>query len=227
MIRIEKRKIEKSLFKKLPEALVPIEVTLRDGKIIVDTFRRTKSIAREFYKKHKMCPFSSEAISFLETKLNGIVSEWGYAVDDIYDGHIATYVAKIVNTKMIQESTVMIKSAREYENLTEYELEDIGDDSEECYFVTLIDGKIVSVCETNSEAAFIGAKEISVYTAPDYRGRGYASSNAAAMAQYYISKGYRVAYTSKMDNIASINTAEKCGFERIAETFYYICYKEL
>ena len=120
-----------------------------------------------------------------------------------------------------------IKSAKGYENLTEYELEDIDEGSEEWYFVTACDGKIVSVCETNSRDAFFGAKEINVYTAPEYRGKGYAASNASAAAEYYTELGFKVAYTSRTDNTASIKTAEKCGFERIAETFYYICYKEL
>ena len=226
MIRIVKRRIEKHLFKTKPESLVPIEVTLRNGELTLEVFGRVKGIAKEFYKKHKMCPFSSEALSFLENKMEGVIRDWGYVTDDLMEGHIATYIAKDINREAIQESTVMIKSSKGYVNLTEYELEDIDMDSEECYFVTIIDGKIVSVCETNSGDAFIGAKEINVYTSPEYRGKGYAASNAASMADYYKSLGYNVAYTSRMDNIASLKTAEKCGFERVAETFYYICYKE-
>lgn len=227
MIRIVKRRIEKHLFKTKPEALVPIEVTLRDGELTVEAFRRVKGIAKEFYKKHKMCPFSDEAISFIESNMEAVSKDWGYVTDDIMEGHIATYIAKDINREVIQDSTVMIRSANGYENLTEYQLEDIPNDSEECYFVTLVDGKIVSVCETNSGDAFIGAKEINVYTSPEYRGRGYAASNVAQMAYYYKSLGYNVAYTSRTDNTASLRTAEKCGFKRIAETFYYICYKEL
>ena len=227
MIRVEKRKTEKYLFNTLPEAIVPIEVTLRGDKLTVETFRKTKGIAKEFYKKHKMCPFSDEAKHFIDKGLRDIASEWGYTCDDLNEGHIATYIARNVNRDVILESTVMIKSSKGYENLTEYELEDISEDSDECYFVTITEGKIVSVCETNSREAFIGAKEINVYTSPEFRGNGYAASNAAAMADHYASLGHNVAYTSRIDNVASIRTAEKCGFDRIAETFYYVCYKEL
>ena len=227
MIRLEKRKTEKYLFDTLPEALVPIEVTLRGDKLTVESFRRTRGIAKKFYKKHKMCPFSNEAKEFLDKSLKDVVYQWGYASDDLNEGHIVTYIASDINREVIQNSTVKIKSADGYENLTEYELEDIDESSDEWYFVTACDGKIVSVCETNSQDAFVGAKEINVYTAPEYRGKGYAASNAAAAAEYYKKLGYKVAYTSRIDNEASVKTAEKCGFESIAETFYYICYKEL
>ena len=227
MLRFENRKTERYLFKTLPEALVPIEVTLRGGELTVEAFRRVKSVAKEFYKKHKNCPFLDEAKIFIDRSLRDIVSKWGYAACDLNEGHIVTYIANEINREAIQQSTVKIKSSKGYENLTEYELEDIAEDSEEYYFVTLAEDKIVSVCETNSEEAFIGAKEINVYTAPEYRGRGYATSNAAAAAEYYKSIGYKVAYTARADNHPSLRTAEGCGFTKTAETLYYICYKEL
>jgi L-amino acid N-acyltransferase YncA len=227
LVKTEKRKMEKYLFNTLPEVLVPIEVTKRGNKLKVEAFRRVKKVAKQFYKLYKDDPFSESAREYLYNNLKDTVDSWGYFIDDLKEGHIATYIAKDINREVIQDSTVMIRSANGYENLTEYQLEDIPNDSEECYFVTVVDGKIVSVCETNSGDAFIGAKEINVYTSPEYRGREYAASNVASMAYYYKSLGYNVAYTSRTDNTASLRTAEKCGFKRIAETFYYICYKEL
>ena len=156
MIKTEKKRIEKYLFTALPEALVPIEVTLRAGKLRVETFKRTKGTAKKFYKLYKSSPFSDEAKSFLNENLSSVVSEWGYLTDDINEGHIITYVADSINESLIQESTVRITSGEGYKNLTDYELESAN--GEECYFVTVIDGKIVSVCETNAKDAFCGAK---------------------------------------------------------------------
>jgi len=224
MIKTEKRRTEKYLFTSLPEALVPIEVTLRSGKLYIETFRKTKKTAKKFYKLFKGSPFSEEAKSFLNEKLSGVISEWGYFTDDINEGHIITYIADSVNAELIQESTVMITSGDGYENLTDYELE--STDGEECYFVTVIDGKIVSVCETNAREAFYGAKEINVYTAEEYRGKGYGASNVSAMVKYYLSLGHNVAYTSRQDNTSSCRLAEKCGLKKTAETYYYVCYRE-
>ena len=224
MIKTEKRRMEKYLFTALPEALVPIEVTLRAGKLRVETFKRTKGTAKKFYKLYKSSPFSDEAKAFLNDNLTSVISEWGYFTDDINEGHIITYLAESANESLIQESTVMTMSGEGYENLTDYELEKTN--GEECYFVTVIDGKIVSVCETNAGDAFCGAKEINVYTADEYRGMGYGASNVSAMIKYYLSLGHNVAYTSRKDNVASCRLAEKCGLKKTAETYYYVCYKE-
>ena len=226
MIKIEKRKMENYLFSSGHEALVPFEATLRGDKLTVTSFRKTKKQARLFYKRFKSDPFSNDAISFIYNTLTPISKEWGYAPDDMYEGHIATYVADKSSKEHIQATTIKIKELGEYENLTEYELEPIPEEMVECYFVTLIDNKIVSVCETNAEDAFVGAKEINVYTAPEYRCKGYGLSNVAAMTDYYLNLGYNVAYTCRCDNKASIALAARCGYRKLAETYYFICYKE-
>ena len=226
MVKKVNRNIEKYFFNTLPETLVPFEATVRNGELVVESFRRTIKSAKKFHKQFYHDPFSDEAIAFIVSELSSVVSGWGYFTDDIKEGHIITYVADIAKSDLILDSTHKIKKADGYINLTEYELESIDEEDDACYFVTVIDGKIVSVCETNAQDAFIGAKEINVYTAHEYRGLGYGASNVSAMVKHYISLGYRVAYTSRKDNSASCALAEKCGFDKVAETYYYICYKE-
>jgi L-amino acid N-acyltransferase YncA len=227
LVKTEKRKMEKYLFNTLPEVLVPIEVTKRGNKLKVEAFRRVKKVAKQFYKLYKDDPFYESAREYLYNNLKDTVDSWGYFIDDLKEGHIATYIANTFDEGLIQDTTLQIKSGEGYENLTEYELEKIDSESDECYFVTVIDNKIVSVCETNASDAFIGAKEINVYTAPEYRGKGYGASNVSAMIKHYIGLEYNVAYTSRMDNYASIRLAERCGLDRIAESYYYICYRAL
>ena len=137
-----------------------------------------------------------------------------------------TYANPKIDKSLILDSTIRIKSADGYENLTEYELEPIDDFSDEFYFVSVVDGKIVSVCEKNTDGVFIGADEINVYTNPNYRNKGYGVSNVVAMSEYLLSLGKKVAYTSDFYNKASQKLAEKSGFEMIAKTYYYICYKD-
>ena len=226
MVKTEKRKMERYLFSSGYSTLVPFEATVRGGKLTVTTFRKTKTQAKAFYKKYKNAPFSAEAKKYIFSELAPVCREWGYEPAELEEGHIVTLMADRVDKELIKESTLKIKSLGEYINLTEYELEPIPSESEEYYFVTVIDGKIVSVCETNAEDAFIGAKEINVYTAPEYRGKGYGASNVTAMTEYYLSLGYNVAYTCRNDNKASIALAARCGYKQIAETYYFICHKE-
>lgn len=226
MLEIEKIDIENELFSSLSPTLVPIEITMSNGKTRIVTFSKTIRIAKEFEKRFINEPFSKEAIAFLEGEMSDIIKEWGYFTDDYFPKHIFTYVANDLNEDLILPSTKMLKSIDGYENLTEYELEPLDEKSDEAYFATIIDGKIVSVCEMNVDDAFIGATEINVYTNENYRKNGFAVSNATAMAKYLISLGKRVAYTAPKENISSQMVAEKCGFEKIAETYYYICYKE-
>ncbi len=225
MIKTEKRRIEKYLFDTLPEALIPIEVTYRSGRLKIEAFRRIKRIAKEFYRLFRNNPFSSEAKAFIHEKIKNDVEKWGYFTDDLNEGHIITYLADRVKDELILDSTVKISSGEGYINLTDYELENADSEGNECYFVTVLDNKIVSVCETNSRDAFLGAKEINVYTAEEYRGKGYGASNVSAMIKHYLSLGHNVAYTSRRDNTASCTLAEKCGLTPIAETYYYVCYK--
>ena len=224
MIKAVDKKTEKYLFNVLPESLVPFEATVRDGELTVEYFRKVKKAARQFYNRFKEYPFSDEAIEFIDSALKDEVEEWGYFTDNLREGHIVTFVANGFNDSLILDSTRLIPSGEGYENLTEYELEPL--ENGEVYCVTVLDGKIVSVCEPNASDAFIGAKEINVYTVPEYRGKGYAVSNVSAMIRYYQQREERVAYTSVADNAASIKTAERCGLKKIAETFYYVCYKK-
>ena len=226
MIYIEDEAVEKSAIQGEEEVIIPIEVTYRNGHLEITAFERTLEIAKQLEKDFASNPFSKEAILFLDRALRDIVSSWGYFVDDLNEGHILTYESTRINEELIQPSTMRIKSSLGYENLTEYELDEIPSDSKECYFVTVIDNKIVSVCEMNTEEAFIGAAEINVFTASEYRGKGYGASNVTAMTKYLRENDKRVAYTASYDNKPSQLLALKCGFEEIAHTYYYICYKE-
>lgn len=225
MIYLEDEEIENALFENREEALVPIEITERNGEIEIITFEKTEKIAHEFEEKFIKSPFSREATEFLDSKLRNLASQWGYFVDDLNEGHILTFVCDKVNETLILPNTKMIKSANGYENLTEYEFEPLPENGEECYFVVLEGNKIVSVCEMNTDGVFCGATEINVYTNPLYRGKGYGSSCVSAMSDYLLKRDKKVAYTVQKDNLASISLAQKCGFVKIAQTYFYICYR--
>ncbi len=223
VIELEDSELEAELFESKAETLVPIEVTKSKNSLRICSFEKTADIAKSFEENFSQDPFCKEAIDFLEESLLPVISSWNYFTDDYFPKHIYTYTADSYDDELILPSTIFINSLGKYKNLTEYELED----SEDGYFVTVIDNQIVSVCEINASDAFLNAKEINVFTNEKYRKKGYGASNITAMIKHLLSKGEEaVAYTAPKENIGSQKTAEKCGLKMISETYYCICYKE-
>jgi GNAT superfamily N-acetyltransferase len=91
-------------------------------------------------------------------------------------------------------------------------------------FVTLCGNECVawSVADCRSGDAC----EIGIRTVEQYRRRGLAAITAAATVEYALSHGFsRVGWQCSEDNLGSIGTAEKVGFER--ERDYSLCYVAL
>jgi RimJ/RimL family protein N-acetyltransferase len=72
------------------------------------------------------------------------------------------------------------------------------------------------------------ACEIGIHTAEAFRRRGLATVTAAAAVDYALSNGYvTVGWHCTEDNLGSIGTAEKVGFEKERDyTMYYILLDE-
>jgi len=78
----------------------------------------------------------------------------------------------------------------------------------------------VALCKAN---CVVGDQiEVGVHTLATYRRRGLASVLAAATAEYSLEHGFRmVHWQCDSDNTGSWKTAEKVGFKKIHEYFYY------
>jgi len=85
---------------------------------------------------------------------------------------------------------------------------------------------IVARCQADCRA---GERiDVGIITDPTHRRRGLASSVAAAMVEYCLSHGFNVVgWHCDYDNPGSWKTAEKVGFERAREYFYYYYIYEL
>jgi len=72
------------------------------------------------------------------------------------------------------------------------------------------------------------ACEIGIHTAEPYRRRGLATLTAAATVEYALSNGFStVGWQCSEDNLGSIGTAEKVGFERERDyTMWYAALNE-
>ena len=59
--------------------------------------------------------------------------------------------------------------------------------------------------------------DIGVETLESYRGKGLAAAVAGKMAEYVLSIGKKPVWACHSENIASRNTAEKIGFDKVGE----------
>jgi len=93
-------------------------------------------------------------------------------------------------------------------------------------FVTIHDEEVVSWSLADCISG--DTCEIGIHTAEAFRRRGLATITAAAAVDYALSSGYAmVGWHCAEDNLGSIGTAEKVGFERERDyTMYYMFLKE-
>lgn len=76
-------------------------------------------------------------------------------------------------------------------------------------FGVLVDGRIVSTCESSRENDF--AAESWVHTQEDYRRQGYARQVTAAWGNWVIQRGKVPFYSHSMENLASAAVARSLG----------------
>ena len=74
------------------------------------------------------------------------------------------------------------------------------------------DGAIVSAAVTNTPVLHDELREIGVYTAPDFRRRGYAASCVRTLAAAWQKRGILPIYRTSPDNLPSVKTARSAGF---------------
>lgn len=225
MIKFEDEEFEAFFFSDAPDIAIPIEMFEdTDGKLTITTYRATEAIAVAFEERYASCPFSSEALRYLDEQLRPIVASWGYKVDNRKGRHILNFVAdsadQIDRSVILPESHIIDTLPEELDNGTTHYF---GRDEEECA-VIVQDGCVVAVACVNPFGENADERELNVETAPKYRRRGYSTSNAATLALKLLEDGYRVVYKCSSHNDASRRVAEKCGFSFVGRSYYYVCY---
>jgi len=88
-----------------------------------------------------------------------------------------------------------------------------------CFYV-VCGNEAVSRCAATCRAG--DQIEVSIITDPEHRERGLATVAVAATVEYCLEHGFNtVGWYSDLDNVGSWKTAEKVGFEKAGEYFYY------
>lgn len=211
--------------------VVPFAMTLDEwedgGSLYIEVYSDALGLADKFAEKYENRWFSRKALEELDVVFSKYLKSYGYE-KDCY-GKYRYYYNFIRKTPLEDFETALIKSntkrigeaGGEYINITGLSC-DNSDFLPEESFVTLEDGKIVSVATVNDYNEDSTVVEITVKTAKEYRGLGYGASNVFALIEYLISKGKKVGYCCSKNNRSSIALAKKCGFVQTGK-MYAVC----
>ncbi len=230
MIYFEDEDYETVLFEEKFPTCIPITVEQKIGEEVkITAYRRVEKIARGFEYLFWENPFSDNAKKWLVDALDPIVKTWEYEPSPYRFEHMLNFEISsphMINKDVILNNTVKITDDEGYINRTTYKFECECED-DDAYFVTDLGGEIVSIASINSYPEGSNIREIAVETAVDFRKKGYATSNTAALALYLAQRGYIVTYECSNVNTASQKTAAKVGFDRVGTTYCYVCYNNL
>lgn len=210
--------------------LIPILVNQTDGDTEIEAYRGIEAIAADFHARFPGKYFTNAAIDWLDERLRPYVEGLGYLRE--CTGKYRWYI----RYELTDPSALPLERIRpdsrpltggdydDYDVKVSFSL--IGQMEKDLpAYVTLIGGKIVSIATVNEHAPGQKLLEITVETAPGYRGQGYALSNTVALAADLTRRGFRTAYVASRYNRASRKIADRAGFARLGRIYAYTAYK--
>lgn len=218
---------ERDIFEQDYPIIVPLLVDEYDGDYELEAYSEIASIAEEFHSLFFDRFFTKKAIDWLDERLRPYVEDKGYLRECTgkyrwYDRFEARDLRKLAHDRIL-DSTHRLDSG-DYELFVSFSLAEQFEKGLPT-FVTLDGDKIVSIATVNEHAKDQKMLEITVETAPSYRGKGYALSNTVALAEHLLEGGYSVSYACSRYNRPSRGLAGKAGFERAGRFYAYTAYK--
>lgn len=219
---------DKNIFKSGYPMIVPFLVTEYGDDLEIEVYSGVKRFCKKLVKKYGKDIFSDEVLSELNEELEKYANFHGYE-GETHERLRWYHSFSMRSTDNLDVSAILPSSVRIeediYENLTTLEVKD-NLEKNIPMFATLEDGKIASMACVNEYGEGQKMLEITVETAPEYRKRGFARSNTAALAKYLIEKGYSVAYCCSRYNIGSERIARSLGFDYVGRFYAYNAYKK-
>ena len=212
------------IFESASPGVVPffMQENFEDETLELEVYSDAVDIAREFLSLFEGRYFSDKAMLFLSERIGKYLEDKGYSLERGSKGRYYNCFeirdAEKVNTSLIKENT---------EQLTDIINSKITFDTGELLirslpaFITREDDSAVSIATVNEYEEGQIMLEVTVETSPEYRKRGYAESNTAALSKYLLERGYHLSYCSSRYNRASEKIAKKVGFERVGR-FYAV-----
>ena len=237
MVILEDIEFEKSIIDTCYHIAVPFQITVYgDGSQECMVYSFCKELAEE-YERIWDDLLAEEALHWLAKRLFSVMEELGYDSSDMVMRSHREYrllpqkkeMLPIpgTETELLKVLTDADRNDTEDLELDAFEMD--GSNPEDAMTVVRKDGRIVCFAAVNDMiendcTAGLDWIELNVECSPDYRCRGYASACVAELTRYYLDMGKGVKYLCDEENLPSIKTAEKVGYDlysRVVPRVYY------
>lgn len=202
---------------------VPVHVETFGGETKVFAYPSVLSLCETYAARFAADLYSDDALAYLADGCAAFCTSLGYTKDK----HSAVVGYNFLPQGEPTCDFAFCKRIRrdgKYENLTTFDLSACLA-AERVVFAAISEEKIVSVavaCETLTAENVGNSIEISTETAPDFRGKGYATACVAALSAHLLSRGYRALYKCRRENTASARVARAAGFEKTGDFAYFV-----
>ncbi len=202
---------------------VPVHVETFGGETKVFAYPSVLSLCETYAARFAADLYSDTALAYLADGCAAFCTSLGYTKDK----HSAVVGYNFLPQGEPTCDFAFCKRIRrdgKYENLTTFDLSACLS-AERVIFAAISEEKIVSVavaCETLTAENVGNSIEISTETAPDFRGKGYATACVAALSAHLLSRGYRALYKCRRENTASARVARAAGFEKTGDFAYFV-----
>ena len=201
----------------LPDAIVPVVFTRGRKKIEGECYFGAYPALRSFLAEYGENPFTRGALEALDRALAPYLASIGYerggGVYRFYRSFVLWNKEKL-NAGPILPSSVILDGRtlrRVKVNRTDFDLRELRAKRLQTVFTLDEHGEVLSVASVNEHSAGQRLLEMSVYTLPQDRGRGYAASNGALLAKTLLEERFGVIYVCSCRNAPSIAVAKKIG----------------
>lgn len=202
---------------------VPVHVETFGGETKVFAYPSVLSLCETYAARFAADLYSDAALAYLADGCAAFCTSLGYTKDK----HSAVVGYNFLPQGEPTCDFAFCKRIRrdgKYENLTTFDISACLA-AERVIFAAISEEKIVSVavaCETLTAENVGNSIEISTETAPDFRGKGYATACVAALSAHLLSRGYRALYKCRRENTASARVARAAGFEKTGDFAYFV-----
>ncbi len=217
------KKEDNSPLQNREELIIPYTaIVTKEGDILQTAYPDVLPLLTEWDQKYVSDPLCPQALAELEAILAPFLAQNGYEREECDIGKI--YVTLECNAPISKTSSESVRLQGNewfsYENTTDF----YPDYTDQIAYVTLCEGKIVSVAAENPNGNDTLA-ELYLETNPDFQGKGLAQQNAAALIFELQKAGKRILYRCEADHLASLHIAKKLHFTEIDRFYCHNAYQ--
>lgn len=217
------KKEDDSPLKKREALIIPYTaIVTKNGDILQTAYPDVLPLLTEWDQKYATDPLSCHALKKLEAILAPFLAQNGYEREECDIGKI--YVTLECTTPLAQGDFESIRLQGNewfaYENTTDF----YPDYTDQIAYVTLHEGKIVSVAAENPNGNDTLA-ELYLETHLDFQGKGLAQQNAVALICELQKAGKQILYRCEADHAASLHIAKKLHFTEIDRFYCHNAYQ--